>query len=253
MSLAAPDAALTEDHFLGGRVRLLQPKAGYRAATDPVLLAAAVPAEPGERVLDLGCGAGAATLCLAARVPGLVLAGLELQPAYLALAARNAALNGVAVALHEGDVAAPPAALRAQSFDHAIMNPPFHAPADLASPVEGRDIAHRIRTDLAAWIGCALARLRPRGRLTLIQRAERLPEILAAIGDRAGGIVVRPLAARVGRDAKRVLLTARKGSRGPFRLAAPLILHAGTAHLADREDFTAEARAILRDAAPLAL
>ncbi|MDT8344261.1 MAG: methyltransferase, partial [Thermohalobaculum sp.] len=107
---AAGFGALTEDRLLGGRVRLLQPGAGYRAATDPVLLAAAVPARPGERVLELGIGAGAATLCLAARVAGLVHAGLEIQPDYLALAARNAALNGVALVLFEGDVAAPPAA-----------------------------------------------------------------------------------------------------------------------------------------------
>ena len=248
----AEGAAVTEDRLLGGRVRLLQPREGYRAATDPVLLAAAVPARAGERVLDLGCGVGAAAFCLAARVPGAVLAGLELQAGYLALAARNAALNGVEIALHEGDVAAMPAALKAQSFDHAMMNPPYHAEADLPSPVPGRDIAHRGGA-MAVWVAAGLARLRPGGRLTAIQRAERLPELLAALDGPAGEITVKPLAARAGRDAKRVIVTARKGSRGPFRLAAPLVMHDGPAHLADRDDFTAEARAILRDGAALPL
>lgn len=243
---------LTEDRFLGGLVRLLQPAVGYRAATDPVLLAAAVPARAGERVLDLGCGAGAAAFCLAARVPGVVLAGLELQPAYLELAARNAALNGTGMQLFAGDVARAPAALRALSFDHVMMNPPYHAEADLASPVPARDTAHRVG-DLTPWLDCALARLRPKGRLTVIQRAERLPELLAGLAGRAGEIAVKPLVPRAGRDAKRVLLTARKGTRGPFRLAAPLVLHAGDAHLRDAEDFSPEASAILRAAAPLAI
>ncbi len=245
-------AELTEDALLGGRVRLLQPRVGYRAATDPVLLAAAVAARPGERVLELGCGAGAALLCLAARVPGLALHGLEIQPAYLALARKNAARAGLDATLWEGDVAAPPRGLRALAFDHAMMNPPYHPADHLGSPVPERDLAHRGGA-LAPWVDTALARLRPGGRLWAIQRAERLPELLAALGARAGEITVKPLAARAGREAKRVLLAARKGSRGPFRLAAPLILHEGPAHLADRDDFTAEARAILRDAAPLAL
>lgn len=245
---AAGFGALTEDRLLGGRVRLLQPGAGYRAATDPVLLAAAVPARPGESVLELGIGAGAATLCLAARVAGLVHVGLEIQPDYLALAARNAALNGVALALFEGDVAAPPAALRAQSFDHVILNPPYHAASGPASPVAARDRAHREgEAGLEVWIAAALARARPRGRIAIIHRAERLPAILAVLSSRAGAVEVLPLAARAGRDAGRVIVRARKGVRTPFRLCAPLVLHEGPAHVADQDDFTPRARAILRD------
>ncbi|MEO0620937.1 MAG: methyltransferase [Pseudomonadota bacterium] len=244
-------AAIREDALLGGKVRLLQPLAGYRAATDPVLLAAAVPAEPGERVLDLGCGAGAAMYCLAARIGRVHLSGLEREATYLDLAQRNADLNGRRAELHLGCVSRAPLALRQQSFDHVIANPPYHAPTDLGSVVQLRDRAHREEVPLGAWIATALARLLPRGRLTLIHRAERLGEILGHLTDRAGDIAVKPLAAREGRDAKRVIVTARKGTRGPLRLTAPFILHDGPAHLADAEDFTAEARAILRDGAPL--
>lgn len=241
----------TEDALLGGRVRLVQPRRGYRAATDPVLLAASVPARSGEAVLDLGCGVGAAVLCLAARVPGLALAGLELQADYLAAAAENARANGVEIALHLGDVAAPPAALRQARFDHVMMNPPwFETGAASPAPDPGRDTAHR-GGKLAPWVDCALARLRPGGRLAAIQRAERVPELLAALAGRAGDIALLPVAAREGRAAKRVILTARKGTKGPFRLAAPLVMHAGEAHLSDRDDHSARARAILRDAAAL--
>lgn len=254
LTAAAFPETTREDRLLGGRVRLLQPARGYRAATDPVLLAAAVPAQAGERVLDLGCGAGAAMFSLAARVPGLELHGLEVQPDYLTLAGENARLNGVVVTLHEGDVTAPPAALRRVSFDHVMLNPPYHAGAGMPSPVAARDRAHRENgAGLADWIAAALARLKPRGRLTVIHRAERVPQLLRLLAGPAGAIAVKPLAPRAGRAAKRVIVQARKGAKGPFRLLSPLVMHAGAAHLRDADDFTPEAAAILRGAATLDL
>jgi tRNA1Val (adenine37-N6)-methyltransferase len=245
-----------EDRLLGGRVRLIQPLKGYRAATDPVLLAAAVTARRGERVLDLGCGAGAAVFCLAARVPGLALHGLEIQPAYLGLAQENAVLNGVKIVLHEGDVAKPPKALRQISFDHVMMNPPYHAETAMASPVAGRDRAHREgggegEAGLSDWIAAGLARLKPKGWLTVIHRAERGPELLRLLDGPAGSIALLPLVPRAERDAGRVIIRARKGAKGPFRLLSPLVIHAGSAHVRDEDDFSPEAAAILRDAAAL--
>lgn len=242
---------IVENGFLDGRVRIRQPVRGYRAATDPVLLAAAVPARPGDAVLDLGCGAGTAALCLGARVEGVELHGLELQPGYVRLACANAALNGRALLVHEGDLRAMPGALRQRSFDAAMLNPPYHGPADIGSPDRGRDLANR-RGDatIADWVDAALARTRPGGFVVVIMRAEGLPEILAALAGRAASAVL-PLAARTGRDAKRVIVRARKGGRGPFRLAAPLVLHEGAAHLADGDDYAPRARAILREAAAL--
>lgn len=240
------------DALLGGRVRLWQPARGYRAATDPVLLAAAVPARPGQAVLDLGCGAAAAALCLAARVPGLALTGLELQPEYATLARRNGAENGAGLTVIEGDVAAPPAALRAGVFDHAMLNPPwFDAGPGAADP--GRAAARHGDTPLAVWIDCAIRRVAPGGTVSLIAPAARLGDILSGLDGRMGAVAVRPLAARAGRDAGRVLVQAKKGARAPLRLAAPLILHAGAVHGADAPDWTAEATAILRDAAALAI
>ena len=245
---------LTQDGFLGGRLTLAQPRAGYRSAMDAVLLAAACPARAGQGVLELGCGAGVASLCLGARVPGLGLTGLEVQPAYAALARRNAAANGLVLEVVEGDLAAMPAALRARSFDQVIANPPYFAPfSGTAAADSGRETAQREATPLAVWIGAALRRLRPGGYLTLIQQAERLGDILAALPPRAGSSVVLPVAPRAGRAAGRVIVQARKGGRGPLRLLAPFVLHAAPHHAADHEDLTPEAQAILRAGAVLTL
>lgn len=247
------EAELTRDCFLGGRLQICQPRVGYRAAVDPVLLAAAVPARSGERVLELGCGAGVASLCLGLRVAGLGLTGLELQPAYAALARRNAAANGLVLEVIEGDLSAIPLALRHRSYDHVIANPPYFAEGDgTPSADAGRETAQRASTPLAEWIVAGQKRLVPGGRFTMIQTCERLPEILGALhAAGAGSLVVRPIAPRVGRDAKRVLVTARKGGRAPFRLLAPLVLHERPRHLADGDDYTTSVRAILRDGAAL--
>ncbi|WP_128514663.1 tRNA1(Val) (adenine(37)-N6)-methyltransferase [Tabrizicola thermarum] len=244
------DAELSDDKFLCGRLRLLQPLKGYRAATDPVLLAAACPAEPGQSVLDLGCGAGAAALCLGLRVSGLALAGLELQPAYADLARRNALRNGIAVEVHEGDLTRMPPSLR-RDFDHVIANPPYYPAQGSPSPVAARARAMQVDTPLSAWVAAATRRLRPGGWLTLICGADGLPEVLGALAPKMGSAAVLPLAPRDGRPALRVLLRARKGGRAPFRLLAPFVIHQGAAHDGDRESYTPAANAVLRDGADL--
>jgi len=244
------DDELTDDRFLGGRLQVLQPRQGYRAATDPVLLAAACPAGRGDSVLDLGCGVGTAALCLGLRVPELVLAGVELQPGYAALARRNAARNAVALAVVEGDVAQLPAALR-RDFDHVIANPPYFPSGGTPSPVSDRATAMQVGIPLAQWLAVAARRLRPGGWLTLICGTDGLPEVLTAMGTRLGSAAVLPLAPREGRPARRVLVRARKGGRAAFRLLAPLVIHTGAAHAGDRESYTPEINAVLREGADL--
>jgi len=243
---------LTEDGFLNGRLKILQPRHGYRAAMDPVLLAAAVSARSGESVLELGCGAGVASLCLAARVTGLQLTGLELQSDYAALARRNAAANEIVLDVYVGDVSDPPASLRARVFDHVMANPPYF-PVAAGTPADdgGREIAQREATPLADWVSTGLRRLRPGGWLTIIQAADRLPDLLAQLGSGVGSITVLPISARTGRSAGRVILRARKDGRSPFSLAAPLVLHDGASHVRDGDDQSAIARSILRDGAAI--
>lgn len=244
----------TDDSLLGGRVALWQPRAGYRVSIDAVLLAAAVTPRAGERILDAGSGAGAVGLCLLARAGGTAfeIVGLEAQPDYARLARQNVERNGARgrYTIVEGDLARPPAALLDPPFDQVVSNPPhLDAGSGTPSPDDAADKANRESAlDLEGWIARCLARLRSRGTITLVQRADRLPAILAALDGRAGEITVLPLWPAAGEPARRVIVRARKGVAGPAVLLPGLVLHGGGAG-----KYTAEAEAILRDAAPLAL
>lgn len=244
MSFAEAD--LTRDAFLGGRLHLFQPRSGYRAATDPVLLAAAVDARPGELVLDLGCGGGTAVLCLMHRVGDLVAHGLEMQADYADLARRNAAANDLDLIVHPGDVAAMPAPLRALGFAHVLINPPYFGPGSPGADA-GRERATRDEGALPVWIDAGLRRLDPGGSLTLILRTALLGEALSALTARAGEVAIKPLAARQDQPAERVIVQARKGRRGGLHLLAPLIMHRGAKHLRDGDDHSDQAQGILRD------
>jgi len=241
---------LTQDAFLGGLVQLLQPKQGYRAGVDPVLLAASVPALTGQSVLELGCGAGAAILCLGARIDGLTLTGVEREGRFAALATRN---GGDALNVVRADLTNLPAGLREQQFDHVLANPPyFDRAASRSSDNALREAAHGAQTPLSDWVKVAAQRLKPKGMAHFITRAERLPDFLAACPQSLGSIEVLPITARVGRSADRVIIRARKNGRADFRLHAPLVMHSGTAHQSDHiKDYTAPVQAILHTGAAL--
>lgn len=248
----------SRDEFLGGKVVVRQPVAGYRAGADPVFLAAAVAAKPGERVLELGCGSGVALLCLAARVPGLALTGVERNPEAAELARENFALNaGLDTGSREivtADLAQLPDGVTATGFHHVIANPPFFDRNDGSKSVDaGREAGRGEETPLATWIDVAVRRLLPKGTLTLVHRAERLPQCLAALDGRMGGASVLPLVARAGRPAKSMILRAKKGSKTPFRIESPFVLHEGDHHEKDGDSYTTAAQAVLRKGEALPL
>lgn len=241
---------LTTDAFLGGRLQLRQPRKGYRAGIDPVLLAAAVPARAGQSVLDLGCGVGAAALCLGTRVPGLALTGVERNPDYAALAAQNGAALGLQVV--QADLSDLPAELRQRQFDHVIANPPYFGAAHRTRAGDaGREGGRGEDTPLDLWLDVAARRLAPRGALHVVQRMDRLPDLLAACAGRVGSVEVLPLSARLGRAPHLLILRARKGGRAPFVLHAPCVLHQGARHERDADDYAPQISAVLRDAQAL--
>ena len=243
---------LTTDAFLGGRVMLGQPKKGFRAGVDSVLLAAAVGAKPGQGVLELGCGAGAAMFCLATRVHSLDIVGVEFQRDYADLARRNAETNKFGIAVVEADIRNLPETLRNRTFDHVMANPPYYEGSKITSARDaGRRSALTEAVELRDWTEVATRRLAPGGYLTMIQKADRLPDMLAALDKRLGSLCVQPISPRESRKAELVILQARKGGKGAFSLRAPLVMHQGPRHEADKNDYSEEAENILRHAAPL--
>lgn len=241
----------TEDALLDGRILLQQPRDGYRAAIDPVFLAAAVAAKAGERVLDLGSGVGTAGLCLLSRVAGVEVTGLEIQGDLAALSRQNAAGNNLAdrFTAIEGDILKLPASLTPESFDHVICNPPYLASgAARPSPNQARTTANQEGdAQLSDWIEAAIALVNRKGSITFIHRADRLDTLVHGLTGPTGGLRVFPLWPKAGKPAKRVLLQSRKAVASPSVMAPGMVLH--------EEDgqFTQAADAILREGAALDL
>ena len=239
----------TENSLLGGKVRLLQKQDGYRTAIDPVLLAAAVPAKAGEEVLDLGCGVGAVSLCLHTRVSGLKITGLDVQKPLVDLARRNSALNNCDedMLFVNGDILNPQKELNEAKFDHVMANPPyFLANSGTMSP-DAAKASSNVESDagLVDWVRLAHRVLKTRGSITFIHRADRVADLIAAFYDSFGGLIIFPLWPSLGKEAKRVIVTARKGVVSPTRISPGLVLH--------KEDgsFSDQAQGILKKAATL--
>jgi tRNA1(Val) A37 N6-methylase TrmN6 len=235
------DAAV--DTLLDGRVKIAQPADGYRVAVDAVLLAAAVDAGPGQRVLDLGSGVGSAALCLAWRQPHVAVLGLEREAAFLAYATANAAANGMEarVAFLLGDVLALPPKLHGR-FDHVMLNPPYLKAGSAtvsANPLKAAATAEGAAT-LPDWIACARAALKPGGILTMIHRADRLGDCLTALRG-FGDVAVLPIHPKAEVAAKRILIQASANAGKPVVVLAGFVLHEADGR------FTPAADAILRD------
>ncbi len=240
------DLPTTEDRWLGGRLMLRQPAQGYRIAIDAALLAASVPLAPGGRALELGTGVGAGALALAARVAGASVEGVELQSSLAELARANVERNGAAdrVLIREADVRDLPAA----DFDEVFFNPPYLKPGENdASPDPRRRIATvEVEGALDDWMLAAARAARPGGGITLIHRADRLPDVLAAAARAGvGGLAAFPLWPKAGAAARRVIVRGRAGRQGPFRLAPGMVLHGPDG------GYAPDAAAVLADLRPI--
>lgn len=244
---------LTQDDFLGGKARLWQPRTGYRAGIDPVLLAASVQARPGQSVLELGCGGGAALVCLGTRVGGLSLTGVELQPGYAALARDNLRANGLQGMIADADLTDLPRDIRSQSFDHVMANPPyFQSDHRTRASDPAREIALAGDTPLADWAAVAAKRLKPGGQAVFIQNALRLPDLLSAMAAHLGSLELLPLAPRPGRAPNLIVLRGRKGGRAGFRFLPALALHQpATTPAPHGKDYSPAIHAVLTEAAAL--
>lgn len=243
----------TCDAFLDGRIHVRQPAKGFRSGLDAVFLAAACPARSGEAVLEAGCGAGAASLCLLARVKNIAVTGVEADPALAALARENALENGfgdcfqIVAAAVEAAWSSFEGRLRRESYDHVIANPPYYVHGRARPSKDGRNARSRAMPEhgLEAWLRFLAATAKPGGTATVIHTAAALPQLLSAFEGRFGGLRVIPLHPKAGAPAIRVIVWGIKGSRAPFSLAPGIVLH--------EEDGVPStlAKAVLRDGAGL--
>jgi tRNA1(Val) A37 N6-methylase TrmN6 len=230
--MTEPCDEFTEDAFLGGKLRLRQSKSGHRAGHDAVLLAAATPARPGDRVVDFGAGVGAAGLAVAKRVAGIKLVLVEINQKLADLARGNAASNAIAADLIVLDVTSAAGAFAAaglspDSVDVVLMNPPFNDSArHRASPDDARASAHvATAATLEGWIHAGRRILKSGGVLTMIWRADGIAEVLAALDRGFGSLTILPVHADVTSPAIRVLVRAVKGGKAAIRIQPALILN----------------------------
>jgi tRNA1(Val) A37 N6-methylase TrmN6 len=232
-------AEVTEGTLLDGKIRYRQFSAGHRSGFEPVLLAAAVPAKAGEAVVEFGTGAGAALLCLGHRVAGLAGVGVEIDPATARLANENFDLNGLTdFSAVQADACACALSMR---FDHALSNPPWHDAAGTMSPDPGRALAHHAGPALLArWIASMIGALNPRGTITLILPATAFSGAAGALREGGvGAITLLPLWPRAAKPAGQVILSGRRGAKGPDSVLPGLVLH-------NEAGITPQAEAILR-------
>ena len=240
---------VTADRLLGGRVKILQPDAGYRVSVDAILLAAAVRTGGGDTVLDVGCGDGGATLCLAWREPDVSIHGIDVRRDAVARLRDGAAENGWQdrVSATRYDVGAGATRQMVNGYDTVMSNPPYLPAERMDLRGQGNDINPALTetVPLADWVAFMAACLREGGGLTLVHRADRLPDLLSAMRPHGGGITVYPIWPRVGEPARRVIVSARKGSKAPSRILPGLVLHGPDGSFSDA------AAAVLEDGRPL--
>lgn len=236
---------ITEDRLLNGLITYRQPATGHRSGFEPVLLAARIPARPGDYVLDAGTGAGAALLCLATRCPGIFGVGVEVNGPTAQIAMQNFFINGMSgLSCVQADIAALP--FRAALFQHVMANPPWFSAQSTPPTNARRKLAHQAAPALLpAWITGMLRVLRPRGSISLILPAASVAPACAALAPQCGGITLLPLWPRAGQPAKMLLISARKNTKSPGAILPGLVLH-------DEAGITPAAQAILREGAALA-
>lgn len=237
------DEPITRDTLLRGRVKLLQPRDGYRSSLDPVLLAGFV-APPLGHFLDIGCATGALSFLLLAHDPAATGVGVEVQPRLAELAERGRVENGVLARWRVlGADVRQPGLLEPSSFDLVATNPPFRpVGTGVLPPRNERAIAHHeVNLTLSEWLDVAVAVLRPQGRLAAVFPHDRWDELRTAMLRRGLGIArFRPVVSRLPGGARRMLIEARRGV-DEAREEPPLVVHDGAGYSAEVRGMLGEA------------
>ena len=251
--MSAESKELTKNKFLGNKLEIFQFTDGYRGNMDSVLVAASVAAESGQKVLELGCGNGVALCCLLHRVGGLEVYGIEVDKRVADLCRRNISLNKFKAKIFNGDIATSIRELKSVSFDHVFMNPPYFKKNSVKkSPIPSSNKAKVETVPLSEWFSVAKKRCKPKGKITIIQRVERLPEIIKCLSAHFGQITVQPISSFKDSNPKTVIVQATKSSSAVFTLLAPKIVHRKDS-VSGKVVYEEELKKILRYGYPLLL
>jgi len=215
----------TDTKYFGGLVTVFQPKEGYRAGTDSVLLAASLMMVRGETCLELGVGSGIVTLLAAHQNPNAQFTGLECSVDMLDLARKNAQ-NNENVDIAQGTIRALPKAWHLK-FDQVFCNPPyFDSRKSVRMPAaKAPSFVNKKALGVEDWVGAMLLMLKPRGIGTLIYRADGLEKVLAALSGKAGRLKILPVQPFKDQPAGRVIIQFRKGVKSETTLLPALVLH----------------------------
>ena len=239
--------AHSHDYLLDRKIKIFQPENGYRASTDAVLLAASVefPSRAEVKILDVGSGTGAVSLCLAQQNFGgkRLIHGLELQEELVDLANYSAKENFFNfVTFFHADIRRKivNTEIFPCSYDIVVTNPPY-SEHDMPSPNPSKALAHN-HTDfgLKQWLLFCLKMVKPFGKIYMINRVESLPVFIDALSGHVGGIAILPIYSKHNQDAKRIIVCAQKDSKSPSRILEPFIMHDNDG------DYTVQAQKILR-------
>lgn len=236
------DMEISHDDFLGGRLKLYQPKKGYRVTSDSVFLAASIAPKKGDKILDIGAGSGAILSCLSSRlddIENIIMHGLEYQEDLIKLANQNAAH----VRYFHGDLFGEDV-LEPNSYHHVVSNPPYYDKGTVTeSPYATKAMAHGKGMDsLKFWIERCVRMVRPRGYITIVHRADRMDDIIEALNQKCGAMIIYPFYSKAGQDANRVIIRAQKDAKGLLSLKSGMIVHKSNG------EYSTQAENILRHA-----
>ena len=238
---------VSQDKFLGGRLLISQLKRGYRAGTDPVLLAASLSLKPEQTLLDLGCGVGTAFLCALARENSIKATGIELQKELSDLAINNSARNSFEVDIINCSVHHLSDNIGRKTFDHVILNPPFfYSNSGTLSKSRQKLVSKFIDEDeLKSWLSVAMNRLKPNGEISLISRTDTLAVVLGVLEKKVGSIKILPISSFETEPSSRLIISGKLGAKGKLSLFFPLIMHRKVVDKTGKNFFTSEAEGIL--------
>ena len=240
----------TKDSFLGGGIKIWQPKNGYRAGIDPILLAATVNVSEGQKVLDLGCGVGTASFAIGYRVKNIELHGIEIQKVFADLADLNSKENGIELKLECSNISNLSSNITSRSFDHVIANPPyFDRNSSVRSINLSKEKSFGDTCPISEWLKVAAKRTKPKGFVHFIVRSDRLPEMFSNMPNSLGSLVITPVISRKNENAKLTILHAKKNGRAGFIISSPIILHPQKSD--SREKYIPEVDKVLRNGASL--